>query len=220
MLRKFEDAYKHKGLRNGLTDKLRLKGIKDETVLKAINTVPRHFFIPSEFEIHAYEDKAFPIGAGQTISQPYTVAYQTQLLQLQAGDKVLEIGTGSGYQASVLLACGANVFSIERHASLSKQAASVLQLIGNQNLNLKVGDGTLGWQEHAPYNKIIVTAGAPSVPKILFNQLIEGGFLVIPVGNDTKQKMVRITKLAGNEIKTEIFEDFSFVPLIGENGWQ
>jgi len=220
MLRKFEDAYKHKGLRNGLTDKLRLKGIKDETVLKAINTVPRHFFIPSEFEIHAYEDKAFPIGAGQTISQPYTVAYQSQLLQLQAGDKVLEIGTGSGYQASVLLACGANVFSIERHASLSKQAASILKLIGNDNLNLKVGDGTLGWQEHAPYNKIIVTAGAPSVPKILFNQLIEGGFLVIPVGNDTKQKMVRITKLAGNEIKSEIFEDFSFVPLIGENGWQ
>lgn len=220
MLRKFEDAYKHKGLRNGLTDKLRLKGIKDETVLKAINTVPRHFFIPSEFEIHAYEDKAFPIGAGQTISQPYTVAYQTQLLQLQVGDKVLEIGTGSGYQASVLLACGANVYSIERHASLSKQAASILKLIGNQNLNLKVGDGTLGWQEYAPYNKIIVTAGAPSVPKILFNQLIEGGFLVIPVGNDTKQKMVRITKLAGNEIKTEIFEDFSFVPLIGENGWQ
>ena len=220
MLRKFEDAYKHKGLRNGLTDKLRLKGIKDESVLKAINVVPRHFFIPSEFEIHAYEDKAFPIGAGQTISQPYTVAYQTQLLQLQAGDKVLEIGTGSGYQASVLLACGANVFSIERHASLSKQAASILKLIGNDNLNLKVGDGTLGWQEHAPYNKIIVTAGAPSVPKILFNQLIEGGFLVIPVGNDTKQKMVRITKLAGNEIKSEIFEDFSFVPLIGENGWQ
>jgi protein-L-isoaspartate(D-aspartate) O-methyltransferase len=220
MLRKFEDAYKHKGLRNGLADKLRLKGIKDETVLKAINMVPRHFFIPSEFEIHAYEDKAFPIGAGQTISQPYTVAYQTQLLQLQAGDKVLEIGTGSGYQASVLLACGANVFSIERHASLSKQAASILKLIGNQNLNLKVGDGTLGWEEHAPYNKIIVTAGAPSVPKILFNQLIEGGFLVIPVGNDTKQKMVRITKLAGNEIKSEIFEDFSFVPLIGENGWQ
>jgi len=220
MLRKFEDAYKHKGLRNGLADKLRLKGIKDETVLKAINMVPRHFFIPSEFEIHAYEDKAFPIGAGQTISQPYTVAYQTQLLQLQTGDKVLEIGTGSGYQASVLLACGANVFSIERHASLSKQAASILKLIGNQNLNLKVGDGTLGWEEHAPYNKIIVTAGAPSVPKILFNQLMEGGFLVIPVGNDTKQKMVRITKLAGNEIKSEIFEDFSFVPLIGENGWQ
>jgi protein-L-isoaspartate(D-aspartate) O-methyltransferase len=220
MLRKFEDAYKHKGLRNGLTDKLRLKGIKDETVLKAINTVPRHFFIPSEFEIHAYEDKAFPIGSGQTISQPYTVAYQTQLLQLLVGDKVLEIGTGSGYQASVLLACGANVYSIERHASLSKQAASILKLIGNQNLNLKVGDGTLGWQEHAPFNKIIVTAGAPSVPKVLFNQLIEGGFLVIPVGNDTKQKMVRITKLAGNEIKTEIFEDFSFVPLIGENGWQ
>lgn len=220
MLRKFEDAYKHKGLRNGLTDKLRRKGIKDEVVLKAINAVPRHFFIPSEFEIHAYEDKAFPIGAGQTISQPYTVAYQSQLLQLKPGEKVLEIGTGSGYQASVLLACGAIVYSIERHAILSKQAAAVLQLIGNKNLHLKVGDGTLGWTEHAPYDKIIVTAGAPSVPKILFNQLKEGGLLVIPVGNDTKQKMVRITRIAGSDLKTEVFEDFSFVPLIGENGWQ
>ena len=220
MLRKFEDAYKHKGLRNGLTDKLRYKGIKDETVLKAINMVPRHFFIPSEFEMHAYEDKAFPIGAGQTISQPYTVAYQTQLLQLQTGDKVLEIGTGSGYQASVLLASGANVYSIERHASLSKQAATILKLIGIPNFHLKVGDGTLGWGEHAPYHKIIVTAGAPSVPKILFNQLVEGGILVIPVGNDIKQKMIRITRLANDEIKTETFEDFSFVPLIGENGWQ
>ena len=220
MFRKFEDAYKHKGLRNGLTDKLRYKGIKDETVLKAINMVPRHFFIPSEFEMHAYEDKAFPIGAGQTISQPYTVAYQTQLLQLQTGDKVLEIGTGSGYQASVLLASGANVYSIERHASLSKQAATILKLIGIPNFHLKVGDGTLGWGEHAPYHKIIVTAGAPSVPKILFNQLVEGGILVIPVGNDIKQKMIRITRLANDEIKTETFEDFSFVPLIGENGWQ
>lgn len=220
MIRKFEDTYKHKGLRNGLTDKLRQKGIKDETVLKAINAIPRHYFIPSEFEIHAYEDKAFPIGAGQTISQPYTVAYQTQLLQLKPGDKVLEIGTGSGYQASVLLACKANVFSIERHAILSKHAATILHLIGDKNLHLKIGDGTVGWKENAPYDKIIVTAGAPSVPKILFNQLKEGGSLVIPVGNDTKQKMVRITRLVGNEIKTEIFEDFSFVPLIGENGWQ
>lgn len=220
MHRKFEDTYKHKGLRNGLTDKLKKKGINNETVLMAINSIPRHFFIPGEFEIHAYEDKAFPIGAGQTISQPYTVAYQTQLLELKAGDKVLEIGTGSGYQASVLLACGAHVYSIERHAILSKHAASILKLIGDQNLQLKVGDGTIGWAEHAPFDKIIVTAGAPSVPKVLFNQLKEGGNLVIPVGNDIKQKMVRITRLKNNEIKTEIFEDFSFVPLIGENGWQ
>ncbi|MDI1233224.1 MAG: protein-L-isoaspartate(D-aspartate) O-methyltransferase [bacterium] len=220
MHRKFEDTYKHKGLRNGLTDKLRLKGIKAEAVLMAINSVPRHFFIPSEFEIHAYEDKAFPIGSGQTISQPYTVAYQSQLLQLSIGDKVLEIGTGSGYQASILLACGAIVYSIERHAELSKQAAKILKLIGDKQLHLKVGDGTIGWVEQAPFDKIIVTAGAPSVPKILFNQLKENGYLVIPVGNDTKQKMVRITKLPGNELKSEIFEDFSFVPLIGKNGWK
>ncbi len=220
MHRIYEDTYKHKGLRNGLVEKLRLKGIHSDIVLGAINSIPRHYFIPAEFEIHAYEDKAFPIGEGQTISQPYTVAFQTQLLDIKAGDRVLEIGTGSGYQASVLLSCGAIVYSIERHEPLSVKAGKLLHKLNTKHLHLKVGDGTKGWLEHSPYQKIIVTAGAPSVPKVLFNQLAEGGYLVIPVGNDSKQKMVRITRLEGNELKTEIFEDFSFVPLIGENGWK
>lgn len=220
MLKKLEDTYKHKGLRNGLIEKLKVKGITDIRVLEAINSIQRHFFIPNEFEMHAYEDKPFPIGEGQTISQPYTVAFQTQLLQLKPGDKVLEIGTGSGYQAAVLSLCGANVFSIERHENLSKQASKTLKIIGVNNVQFKTGDGTNGWAEFAPYDKIIVTAGAPSVPKTLFNQLSMGGYLVIPVGNDTKQKMVRITKMPNLEPKSEIFDEFSFVPLIGENGWK
>ncbi len=219
MRREFEDTYKHKGLRNGLDEKLKAKGISELGVLKAINSIPRHFFIPPEFEIHAYEDKPFPIGEGQTISQPYTVAFQTQLLKLKPGDKVLEIGTGSGYQAAVLSLCGANVYSIERHEALSMQAAKTLKLINCGKIHLIVGDGTKGWPEKAPFDKIIVTAGAPSVPKTLFNQLAVGGYLVIPVGNDSKQKMVRITKLPTLELKSEIFDEFSFVPLIGENGW-
>ncbi len=220
MRRAFEDTYKHKGLRNKLTESLRKKGISDQRVLDAINSIPRHYFIPAEFEIHAYEDKPFPIGEGQTISQPYTVAFQTQLLQLKAGDKVLEIGTGSGYQAAVLLLCGAKVFSIERHSELSQKAAKTLKLIHAGPIHLSVGDGTKGWAEHAPFDKIIVTAGAPSIPKMLFNQLAVGGQLIIPVGNEQKQKMVRITKLPDLTPQSEVFDDFSFVPLIGENGWK
>ena len=220
MRRAFEDTYKHKGLRNRLVDQLKAKGIKDKPVLEAINRIQRHYFIPPEFEIHAYEDKPFPIGEGQTISQPYTVAFQTQLLQLKPGDRVLEIGTGSGYQAAVLSLCGAIVYSIERHEVLSKQAARTLKLISISNVKLKVGDGTQGWPEESPFDKIIVTAGAPSVPKILFNQLSVGGILVIPVGDGNVQKMVRITKSPSLEPKSEIFDEFSFVPLIGENGWK
>lgn len=216
----YQDTHKHKGLRNALIAKLKCKGITNTIVLDAINSIERHFFLPPEFEIHAYDDKAFPIGEGQTISQPYTVAFQTQLLEIKPNDKVLEIGTGSGYQTAVLNACNAIVYSIERHEALSKKAAIVLQKINLKNIFLAVGDGTKGWVAHAPYHKIIVTAGAPSVPKTLVNQLQNGGILVIPVGNDAKQKMVRITKLDNNELKTEIFEDFSFVPLIGENGWK
>ncbi|MES2616954.1 MAG: protein-L-isoaspartate(D-aspartate) O-methyltransferase [Bacteroidota bacterium] len=220
MRRIFEDTYKHKGLRNKLIDIIKTKGIHSAKVLEAIRSIPRHYFLPPDFEIHAYEDKAFPIGEGQTISQPYTVAFQTQLLDIQPGDKVLEIGTGSGYQASILWACGAIVYSIERHEALSKTAAGILKTVGVSKMHLLVGDGTKGWPAQAPFNKIIVTAGAPSIPKTLFNQLTVGGYLVIPVGNDTKQKMVRIQRLENNEMKTEIFEDFSFVPLIGENGWK
>lgn len=220
MRREFEDTYKHKGLRNRLVETLRDKGIMDKKVLEAIKTIPRHYFIPQEFEIHAYEDKPFPIGEGQTISQPYTVAFQTQLLQLKPGERVLEVGTGSGYQASVLSLCGAKVYSIERHEALSRQAARTLKLIGIEHIHLKIGDGTQGWKEESPFDKIIVTAGAPSVPKILYNQLTVGGKLIIPVGDGNIQKMVRITKLPDLEPKSEIFDNFSFVPLIGENGWK
>lgn len=214
-----QDTYKHKGLRKALCEILIKKGIKDQKVIEAIGTLPRHYFIPFEFENHAYEDKAFPIGDGQTISQPYTVAYQTQLLELKTGDKVLEIGTGSGYQASILYLCNTKVYSIERIEQLSKKAKSLLEKIGIE-INYLVGDGTKGWVENSPYDKIIVTAGAPNVSKDLTNQLKVGGMMVIPVGNSMdKQKMVRMTKLNENEFKTEVYEDFSFVPLIGEKGW-
>jgi protein-L-isoaspartate(D-aspartate) O-methyltransferase len=223
-LHTYSDTYKHRGLRNQLVAQLKSKGITDLHVLKAIADLPRHFFLPADFESHAYEDKAFPIGEGQTISQPYTVAYQTQLLKIQPGDKVLEIGTGSGYQAAVLLACGAKVFSIERHKKLSETAARTLKAAlapeAFAGLSLFVGDGSKGLPEKASFDKIIVTAGAPSVPKALLNQLANGGILVIPVGKDEVQKMVRMTKVNENDIRTEVFDDFSFVPLVGENGWK
>jgi protein-L-isoaspartate(D-aspartate) O-methyltransferase len=221
----YQDTYKHKGLRKQLADLLRQKGIADETILQSVLVLPRHFFLPPEFEMHAYEDKAFPIGQEQTISQPYTVAYQTRLLGLSPGDKVLEIGTGSGYQGAILALCGADVYSIERIPVLSETAAKNIRRVNEQtglNIHIKqfVGDGTRGLPAHAPYDKILVTAGAPSVPKALISQLKAGGQLVIPVGkiNDV-QRMVRITKAADESLKTEAFDDFSFVPLLGENGW-
>lgn len=218
----YKDTYKHKGQRKSLVEGIRAKGIKNQTVLDAMMEVPRHFFLPHDFEAHAYEDKAFPIGEGQTISQPYTVAYQTELLGVKPDEKVLEIGTGSGYQCAILLLCGARVYSIERHGRLSEQAARTLRHIEHAGeLNLFVGDGTKGLPEYAPFKRILVTAGAPSVPKALVNQLEIGGILVIPVGKAAEsQKMVRITKLDKDEIKTEVFDDFNFVPLVGENGWK
>lgn len=220
------DTYKHKGLRKQLSEALAAKGIRSEAVIKAIAQLPRHYFLPLEFEAHAYEDKPFPIGEDQTISQPYTVAYQTQLLDIKPGDKVLEIGTGSGYQGSVLSLCGANVYSIERIPILSERAnATIKEINGDCGLDIRMklftGDGTKGLVAHAPYDKIIVTAGAPSVPRALVSQLKTGGILVIPVGKATGvQKMLRITKLSESDIRTEMFEDFSFVPLLGENGWK
>jgi protein-L-isoaspartate(D-aspartate) O-methyltransferase len=224
-LNTYQDTYKHKGLRLQLVELLKQKGIVDQRVLDAISALPRHFFLPHEFESHAYEDKAFPIGEDQTISQPYTVAYQSQLLQLKQNDKVLEIGTGSGYQGSVLALCGTQVFSIERHAKLSEQATATIRKVNTYGINIQiqmfVGDGTKGLLEHGPYDKIIVTAGAPSVPKALVKQLTIGGLLVIPVGGEKDmQRMVRITKIDATNIKTEVFEQFSFVPLLGENGWK
>jgi protein-L-isoaspartate(D-aspartate) O-methyltransferase len=213
------DDYKHKGARQKLVEHLVSKGITDAKVLSAMLAVPRHFFFPKTFHSHAYEDKAFPIGEGQTISQPYTVAYQTQVLHINKGDKVLEIGTGSGYQAAVLMQMGAKLYSIERHESLSVKAASMLQKLGFKPV-LKCGDGTKGWKEKAPFDKIIVTAGAPVIPDTLVEQLKIGGIMVIPVGNSKKQQMLTIIKTGESSTETIELDTFAFVPLIGEKGWK
>lgn len=213
-----EDNYKQRGLRNKLVKKLREKGIFDERVLDAVGKVPRHAFFDDALLNHAYEDKAFPIGEGQTISQPYTVAFQTEKLKIQPGDKVLEIGTGSGYQASILVEMGAKVYTIEYNRKLFERTRDFLPLLGYKPYFF-YGDGSKGIPAKAPYNKIIVTAGAPVVPTALTDQLAEGGILLIPVGDREKQKMLRITKVRG-ELKKEEFDFFAFVPLLGEQGWK
>ena len=214
---KLEDTYLHKGKRKALVAELRKKGIQNEAVLEAINTLPRHFFFDTALISHAYEDKAFPIGEGQTISQPYTVAFQSSLLEVAPGNKILEIGTGSGYQACILHLLGAEVISIEYQKKLFDHTSRFLQRLGIQ-LQLFYGDGTGGVPAHAPYDKIIVTAGAPVVPEALIKQLKIGGILVIPVGDRSKQAMVKITKKSATEIKREEFEGFAFVPLLGKEG--
>jgi protein-L-isoaspartate(D-aspartate) O-methyltransferase len=213
-----EDNYIQRGLRNKLVKKLREKGIKDEQVLAAIARVPRHVFFDDALLPHAYQDKAFPIGEGQTISQPYTVAFQTEKLELKSGDKVLEIGTGSGYQACVLMELGAKVYTIEYNKVLYEKTKSFLPQIGYKPFFF-FGDGSKGIPAKAPFNKIIVTAGAPVIPTALTDQLAENGILIIPVGDREKQKMVRITKKEGKLIKDE-FNYFAFVPLLGEEGWK
>jgi protein-L-isoaspartate(D-aspartate) O-methyltransferase len=213
---KLEDTYLHKGKRKALVAELRKKGIQNEAVLEAINTLPRHFFFDTALISHAYEDKAFPIGEGQTISQPYTVAFQSSLLAVSPGDKILEIGTGS--QACILHLLGAKVISIEYQKKLFDHTSRFLQRLGIQ-LQLFYGDGTGGIPTLAPYDKIIVTAGAPVVPNALIQQLKIGGILVIPVGDRTKQAMVKITKKSATEILQEEFEGFAFVPLLGKDGW-
>lgn len=212
------DSYKHKGMRKKLVEVLMRKGITNQAVLNAINKIPRHFFLENAFEEHAYEDKAFPIGNGQTISQPYTVAFQTQCLEIKKNDKVLEIGTGSGYQTAVLLELGANVYSIEYVKELFDKTKYFLKFLG-YNPVLFHGDGTLGLQKHAPYDKIIVTAGAPTVPETLIEQLSINGVMIIPVGDKEKQSMIKLTKISEKKLSQETFENFSFVPLIGKNGW-
>lgn len=197
---------------------LRKKGIEDERVLRAIGKIPRHKLIDTALHPKAYYDTALPIGMGQTISQPFTVAAQTELLAVEKGEKVLEIGTGSGYQCMVLCELGAEVYSVERHSELYHRAKEALREFGYQAM-LKVGDGTLGWATYAPYDGIVVTAGAPVVPDDLVQQLNVGGRLVIPVGDDEKQMMLRITRVSENEYKREELADFKFVPLIGEKGW-
>jgi protein-L-isoaspartate(D-aspartate) O-methyltransferase len=209
------DTPKHKGLRNQLVNVVKSKGISDENILKAISEIPRHLFMDSGFIDFAYQDKAFPIGAGQTISQPYTVAFQTELLQIEAGDKVLEIGTGSGYQTAVLIALKAEVYSIERQKELYEKTRKFLPKLGYVAKKLKYGDGYKGWEEHAPFDKILVTAGAPFVPKPLLEQLKIGGKLVIPVGDDV-QVMTLYIRTGEKEFEKHEFGEFRFVPMLQE----
>lgn len=213
-----EDNYKQRGLRGKLVQKLRQKGILDEAVLKAIGKVPRHVFFDNALLGHAYEDKAFPIGEGQTISQPYTVAFQTEKLEIKPGDKVLEIGTGSGYQACILLEMGAKVYTIEYNRILFEKTRNLLPLMGYHPYFFH-GDGSKGLPVRAPFNKIIVTAGAPVIPDALVQQLGDKGILVVPVGDREKQKMIRLTK-KNDVIKKEEFDTFAFVPLLGKGGWK
>jgi len=213
-----EDSYKAKGLRRQLVKEIEGKGIKSATVLSAIGKMPRHVFFDSIFLEHAYEDKAFPIGEKQTISQPYTVAFQTELLNVSKGDKILEIGTGSGYQAAILLELGAEVFTIEYNQKLFQKTIDFLPKLG-YNPHFFQGDGSLGLPKHAPYDSIVVTAGAPNVPDTLIKQLKIGGVLVIPVGDQKQQKMIAIKKLSQNKASKKEFSHFSFVPLLGKDGW-
>lgn len=212
------DSYKHKGLRKKLVEQLKGKGIEKESVLEAINQVPRHLFMDNAFVNFAYKDQAFPIGSDQTISQPYTVAFQSQLLQIEKGHKVLEIGTGSGYQAAVLLELSAKVFSIERHRSLHKKAKQKLDELGYSG-RFFFGDGFEGLPAFAPFDRILITAAAPRVPEKLLAQLKIGGFLVIPLGSGESQEMLRITKLGEDDYQEEKFGTFSFVPMLANKSF-
>ena len=217
-MRVLSDTYRHKGLRKQLVEQIRKKGITDERVLRAILEIPRHFFIDSAFDKIAYEDRAFPIAEGQTISQPYTVAYQTQLLEVNPYDKVLEVGTGSAYQACVLALMGAQVYTIERQKQLYDLNKDFAYLRNFPSIRYFYGDGYQGLPTYAPFDKIIVTAAAPSVPEKLVEQLKPGGKMVIPVGEGRVQQMWRIHKDASGQIHEEIFDDFSFVPMLqGKN---
>lgn len=210
-----EDTYRHKGMRRKLVNEIRKKGILDEEILEAIYQVPRHQFLDSGFLKYAYEDKPFPIGSGQTISQPYTVAFQTELLNVKPGVKVLEIGTGSGYQACVLAALGVQVYSIERQKKLYEKTRSFLAGMGFK-INLFYGDGYLGLPAHAPFDGILITAAAPEIPECLFNQLKTGGILVSPVGRGDIQTMYRYIKSESGIITKERFGNFRFVPMLKE----
>lgn len=213
-----DDNYLHKGLRKQLVQTLREKGIKDERVLDAIGAIPRHFFLDPAFERIAYEDRAFPIAAGQTISQPYTVAFQTQLLGIKKFDKILEIGTGSAYQACVLAELGNLVYSIERQKELYDFVGQFFFLKNYPNLKRFYGDGFEGLPSYAPFDKIIITAAAPYIPPKLVQQLKPGGIMVLPLGEGDSQKMVRLTKDATGNITEESLGDFAFVPMLeGKN---
>jgi len=207
------DTFKHKGKRQQLAAIVAAKGVKDKKVLEAIKSIPRHLFMDSSFEDHAYQDKAFPIAADQTISQPYTVAFQTELLEIVRGNTVLEIGTGSGYQTAVLCELGAKVYSIERQQELYKKTKIFLSKIGYRPKYLSFGDGYKGLPEYAPFDKIIVTAGAPYVPNALLSQLKVGGRLVIPIGENV-QIMTLFIRKSNKEFDKKEYGDFRFVPLL------
>ncbi|HIP48504.1 MAG TPA: protein-L-isoaspartate(D-aspartate) O-methyltransferase [Lutibacter sp.] len=208
-----KDTPKHQGLRNQLVEIVALKGIKSKKVLEALAKIPRHLFMDSALESHAYEDKAFPIASNQTISQPYTVAFQTELLQVKTNDKILEVGTGSGYQTAVLLELGAKVYTIERQNELFKIAKRFLPKLGYRPKYMSFGDGYIGLPEYAPFNGILVTAGAPFVPKALLTQLTIGGKLVIPVGEKV-QIMTVYTRKGEKEFSKKEYGEFRFVPLL------
>lgn len=218
MAYKFIDNYRERGARKQLVEQLKRRGIEDKRVLTAIGKVPRHYFFDETFWNQAYRDIAFPIGDGQTISQPYTVAYQTELLHIERGDRVLEIGTGSGYQTCILLELGADVYTIERQQNLYNRTTQVLPYMGYKP-HFFLGDGSKGIPKHAPYDKILVTAGAPFVPDIMLKQLRIGGLLVIPVGGEKEQKMVTILRVGEHEYERIELDTFRFVPLVGDSAW-
>lgn len=218
-MRKYEDSYKHKGLRKQLVDGLREKGITDEAVLNAINNIPRHFFLDTAFDAIAYQDRAFPITEGQTISQPYTVAYQTQLLEVSPFDKILEIGTGSAYQSCVLAELGAQVYTIERQKKLFEQIKTFPFVKKYPTIRFFYGDGFEGLPTFAPFDKVIVTAAAPYIPEKLVQQMKIGGKMVIPVGGQEGQRMLRLIKTSDRDYEQETYDNFSFVPMLsGKNG--
>ncbi len=213
------DSYKHQGQRTQMVKLLKASKISDPNVLWAMANVPRHLFLSKDFETKAYDDIALPIEEGQTISQPYTVAFQSQSLEIAKGDKVLEIGTGSGYQAAILAFMGAEVYTVERLEKLFKKVKLTLQLQA-PSVNVFFDDGTMGLPQYAPYDKIIVTAAAPKVPQTLLSQLNPGGSMIIPIGTLKIQKMVLIKKSVNNIVTEKELGDFRFVPLIGKDGWQ
>lgn len=214
-MRPTEDSYRFQGLRKKLVDTITAKGISNEKVLQAIGKIPRHFFLDSAFGEEAYADKAFPIGEGQTISQPYTVAYQTQLLEIEPFNKVLEIGTGSAYQAVVLAEMGAQVYTIERQKKLFELNKNFPLLKKYPTIKFFYGDGYEGLPTYAPFDRVIITAAAPEIPEKLIAQLKPGGMMVIPVGAGDVQRMMRITKQGNGALKEEVFDNFSFVPMLG-----
>jgi protein-L-isoaspartate(D-aspartate) O-methyltransferase len=212
-----QDTFRHKGLRKKLVDTIREKGITDSKILAAIEAIPRHFFMDSSFLEFAYQDKPFPIGSGQTISQPYTVAFQTMLLDVQRGHKVLEVGTGSGYQACVLTELGVKVFSIERQRKLYIKTKAFMETV-TWKPQLFLGDGYEGLPKFAPFDRVLITAAAPEIPAALISQLKTGGYMVIPHGEGEEQTMLRLTKQADGSYTTEEFGVFRFVPMLGDLG--